>query len=49
MRDWEILLNVAWPHERCRLGWEILQPTEEQPYITIMVDIFIIAIQFNYE
>lgn len=46
--DYELLINLAWPHERFRLGWEILQATEEEPYVTISVDIFMINFTFNY-
>lgn len=49
MDNWELLLNVSWPHERCRVGWEILNPTEENDYTTITIDLFIISFIFNFD
>ena len=48
MEDWNLLINFAWPHQRLRIGYEIIQPTEEDNYITITFDIIFVSIQLNY-
>jgi hypothetical protein len=46
--DWELIINLALPHERFRIGWEILQATEEEPYVTISIDLLFINFTLNY-
>ncbi len=48
MREWEILINVCWPHERLRIGYEILKPTEDENYNTITIDVLIIGIIIHW-
>ena len=48
MNDWNIEINIAWPHERLRLGFELIQPNEEHNYYTLTLDLLILSIYINW-
>ena len=46
--DWEIVLGVAWPHERFKLGWEIIEANEQDDYLTVIVDLLFFNVTLHY-
>jgi hypothetical protein len=45
--DWTFYLILHWPHDRFALGWEILQPIEEDPGIIIKVFLGILTLRLE--
>jgi hypothetical protein len=46
--DWEFLVNLKWPHQGFTVGYDLIDPTEEEPYSTVMLYLGFITIIFNF-
>jgi len=45
--NWQLILNLHWPHDRCALGWEYIGPTEKENITTFTLYLFILTIHFD--
>lgn len=46
--DWELLIELNYPHDRFMLGWEFIQPTTKYNYRTIKIYLFIVTFTFDF-
>jgi len=46
--DWELEIQLHYPHDRFMLGWEFLQATEEYNYRTIKLYLFIVTFTLDF-
>ena len=44
--DWEFLINVTWPHEGIKVGFDIFPSDEEVDYNEVRVYLFLINFIF---
>jgi len=48
-KSYEFLINLKWPHEGFTVGYEIVNPSEEEPYYTVMIFLGLITLIFNWD
>jgi len=49
MNDWEILINLKWPHQGFTVGYDLVPADEEEQYNTIMLFLGFLTIIINFE
>lgn len=47
MNDWELEIAFHWPHNRLALGWDYLEPNEQEPFTTIRVYLLIVTLTLD--
>lgn len=47
MRNWRLILEFHFPHDRFCLGWQTIPPTEEDNYWTINIYLLILTITYD--
>tara|TARA_R100001510_G_C7639760_1_gene197474 strand:- start:506 stop:661 length:156 start_codon:yes stop_codon:yes gene_type:complete len=47
MKNWELIFNFHFPHDRCAVGWEYIGPDEKEKINTFTIYLFILTINFN--
>ncbi len=47
MSDWILEVAFHWPHDRFALGWETIEPTEEEPFLTLRVYLFFVTLTLD--
>jgi len=47
MSDWTLEVAFHWPHDRFALGWETIEPTEEEPFLTLRVYLFFVTLTLD--
>lgn len=45
--NWTLELIFHWPHDRLAIGFEALRATEEVPWTTYQVFLFILTLRIN--
>ena len=48
MNGWNLTLRFVLPHERLLVGWQYLQPDENDNYYSIYLYLSIISVEFNW-
>lgn len=48
-KGWELLFNLKWPHQGFSIGYELIQPTDEDPYATVMIFLGLLTIIYSWE
>ena len=48
-RNYEILINLKWPHEGFSLGYEIVPPNEDEPFTTILLYLGFLTLIVNLD
>jgi len=46
--NWELTIQLHYPHDRFSVGWEVIQPTEEFNYTTISIYLFIVTFTLDF-
>ena len=47
-KEYEILINLKWPHEGFMVGYDIFQPTEDDDFKSVFVYLGFITLIFNW-
>lgn len=45
--DWQLVIAFHYPHDRFALGFETIQPSEEENFFTFRLFLFIVTIDLN--
>lgn len=48
MDNWELEIGFHWPHQRCAIGWEFIEPTERFNYTTIKLYLLLISLTLDF-
>ena len=48
-KSYELLINLRWPHEGFSIGYDLIQPTEEDPYSSVILYLGFITIIYNWD
>ena len=48
MDGWTLELGFHWPHDRCALGWEFMQPDNEHNYYTAKFYLLVVTITLDF-
>lgn len=46
--DWELLLNIDWPHNKLAIGYEYVPANKEEPYQSVFLHLGFITIIFHW-
>jgi hypothetical protein len=47
--NYDINLNITWPHDRLLIGWSFLNPDSENDFYTLEFFFTIVSLQINWE
>lgn len=47
MDDWQLTIELHWPHDRLAIGWEVLHADEKYNYTSYVLFLGIITITFD--
>lgn len=47
MDDWQLTIELHWPHDRLAIGWEVLHADEKYNYTSYILFLGIITITFD--
>jgi hypothetical protein len=48
MGDWELSIELHWPHDRFALGWDYIAPDEIYDYSTFRLYLLFITFTLDY-
>jgi hypothetical protein len=48
MIDWDLKIEMHWPHNRFAAGWEYIAPDKTFQYTTIKLYLFIVTFTLDY-
>jgi hypothetical protein len=48
MEDWELSIELHWPHDRFALGWDYIAPDRTYNYSTVRLYLFFITFTLDY-
>lgn len=46
--DFQVILQLHWPHDRFCLGWEMYRPTEQETSLTVNIFLFFLTINIEF-
>jgi len=45
--NWELELNLHWPHDRFALGWQYIGEDEKEPLRSYILFLLVLTIEFH--
>lgn len=47
--NWQLEIAFHWPHNRFALGWDYLAPSDEEPFHTYRLYLFVVTLTLDIE